>query len=298
MDGSLELLHGVTRTTVTIAARIPPDHPSAAVLGTARFGTGTVVAEHGLVLTVSYVVLGADHVVVTDLEGREYRAVPAAHDFLTGIALLRIDADLPVIDEGSSSALERGTDVFAVAAVGNAERRVASGTVTSFETFDAYWEYRLERAIWSTCTNPGLGGGPVCDSRGRLVGIVSLSLGVLGRSSLAIPAENFYQHADELLTHGGRASRPRRAWVGMFCHAFPDRTIIAGLIPGAPGERSGLLPGDVVLNVGPHRIRDRSELYELIWAHRPGDKLELGVYRDGRIARIAVTTGDAEDFFT
>jgi serine protease Do len=174
---------------------------------------------------------------------------------------------------------------------------VASGAITSLETFDAYWEYRLERAVWSTCANPGLGGGPVCDSLGRLVGIVSLSLGTLSRSSLAIPSENFYEHADELLTHGGRVTRPRRAWVGMFCHALPDRTVIAGLIPGAPGERSGLLPGDVVLNVGPHRIRDRAELYELIWAHRPGERMELGVYREGRIAHIAVTTGDAEDFF-
>ena len=142
MDGTLELLHRVTRTTVTIAARIPAEHPSAAVLGTARFGTGVAVAEKGLILTVSYVVLGADHIVVTDLEGREHRARPVAHDFLTGIALLRIAAALPIIAAGSSSTLGLGADVFTVAAVGNAERRVASGAVTSLETFDAYWEYR------------------------------------------------------------------------------------------------------------------------------------------------------------
>jgi serine protease Do len=298
VDGSVELLHRVTQATVALAAQIPAEHPSAAVLGTARFGTGSVVAPLGLILTVNYVVLGADDVTVMDLAGREHSASLVAQDFLTGIAVLRIEADdIAGLPLGSSQQLACGVDVLTVAAAGRGERRVAAGAVTSLETFDAYWEYRLDRAIWSTCNNPGLAGGPVCDTRGRLVGIASLSLGNLARASLAIPAENFSDHADELIANGGRVTRSRRAWIGMFCYALPDRTVVAGLIPGSPGQIYGLEPGDVVVGVGSHRIRDRADLYERIWDIEPGASLELGVYRDGSLRSLRITTGDAEDFF-
>lgn len=298
MDAPLDLLHRVTQATVTIAARIPGDHPSAAVLGTERFGTGSIVSSDGLILTVNYVVLGADRVFVVDVAGRQHQAEIVAEDFLTGITLLRIEADaLLALAAGDSRELDLGSPVFIVAAVGNGERRSMTGAVSSLESFDAYWEYRLDRAIWTTATNPGLGGAPVCDRHGRLVGVVSLNLGHLARASLAIPAENFYDHYDELVAHGCRVSRPRRAWVGMFCHELSDRTIVAGLIAGAPGEQSGLMPGDVVIKVDEKRIADRGELYELIWAHHPGDRMDLGVYRDGSVATVVVNCGDAEDFF-
>lgn len=299
MDAPLDLLHRVTRGTVTIAARIPGDHPSAAVLGTGRFGTGSVVSSDGLILTANYVVLGADSVFVVDVAGRQYQAEFVAEDFLIGITLLRIEADgLEPLTAGDSRDLELGSSVFTVAGVGNGERRSMAGAVSSLESFDAYWEYRLDRAIWSTATNPGLGGAPICDRLGRLVGVVSLNLGHLARASLAIPAENFYDHYDEFIANGCRVSRPRRAWVGMFCHELPDRTVVAGLIPGAPGEQSGLMPGDVVIKVDEKRIADRGELYELIWSHHPGDPIDLGVYRDGSIDTIVVNSGDAEAFFS
>jgi serine protease Do len=298
MDAPLDLLHRVTEATVTVAARIPGEHPSAAVLGTGRFGTGSVISSDGLILTVNYVVLGAEHVFVVDVGGHQHQATVVAQDFLTGIALLRINASgIAALPKGDSRTLEVGDSVFMIAGVGNGERRSSTGVVTALESFDAYWEYRLERGICTTATNPGLAGGPLCDRAGRLVGVVSLNLGNLVRASLAIPAENFYDHEEEFLRNGCRVSRPRRAWVGMFCHEFPDRTIVAGLIPGAPGEVSGLMPGDLVVQVGEKQISDRAELYELIWEHDPGDIIELGIYREGSLSTVRVASGDAEDFF-
>lgn len=302
MDAPIELLHAVTQTTVTVAARIPGEHPSAAVLGTGRFGTGSIVSSDGLILTVNYVVLGAESVFVIDVAGNQHQATIEAQDFITGISLLRIKVHGPhglaALPPGDSRDLNIGDPVFMVAGIGNGERRSSTGVLTSLETFDAYWEYRLDRAIWTTATNPGLGGAPMCDVRGRLIGIVSLNLGNLSRASLAIPAENYYDHVDEFLTDGCRTSRARRAWVGMFCQELPNRTIVAGLIPGAPGELSGLAAGDVLLDVAGRDIGARGELYELIWEHDPGDTIELGISRKGRRETVAVRSGDAEDFFT
>jgi serine protease Do len=297
VEALVEVLHRVARSTLTVAAEIPASHRSAPVLGTSRFGTGCVIDELGHVLTVNYVVLGASALALIDVEGRRYAAELVAQDFATGVAVLHMDGDLPPIPAAGSASLTAGESLFMVASAGDEERRSASGAVSALDAFDAYWEYRLERAIWMTCSNPGLGGGPVCNRFGQLVGIASLNLGNIGRSTLAVPAENFFSHSDELLAHGRRISRPRRAWLGMFCYSFPGRTVVAGLIPGAPGERCGLEVGDVIARVDGSAVHARAELYARIWARSPGDVLKVDVLRDGKAIGVTVRTVDVEEFF-
>jgi len=298
VDGHVRLLQEVAASTVTVSAEIPPSHPSAGVLGTTRTGTGAVVDEDGTILTVNYIVLGANQLSVTDTEGNTSPAKLLAQDFTTGVAAVVMEgAPPPPVRRGSSKLVEAGQDLFLVSSVGGSERRSASGFVSSTEAFDAYWEYFLERAIWLSAINPGLGGAPLCDGRGRMVGIVSLNLGAVGRATLAIPSEHWFDHADELREHGRRTTRAARAWLGMFCYALPDRTVVAGLVPGAPGERSGLSVGDVIVRVGDEQVTGRLQLYEAIWRHRPGDTIALKVFRSGRLAELHIETGDAEEFF-
>ena len=299
MDAHVRLLQQVAASTVTVAADIPQTHPSASVLGSSRAGTGAVVDEDGSVVTVNYVVLGAQRVVVTDVEGKRFPARVVAQDFASGLAVLGVaGATVPPLRRGSSHEVSAGCDVFLVASVGATERRSASGSLVATDSFDAYWEYYLPRALWITAINPGLGGAPLCDARGQFIGVVSLNLGAIGRATLAIPSENFYEHAEELLRDGRRTTRPTRAWVGMFCYALPDRTVVAGLIPGAPGERCGLVVGDILVRIGEEPITGRLQLYEAIWKRRPGDDIDLKVLRDGHIQSVTVTSGDAEEFFS
>jgi serine protease Do len=299
VEARLGLLHKVTRSTLTLTASIPSSHPSAAVLGTSRSGTGCLVDDDGHILTVNYVVLGASVVNLTDGEGRSIPAELIAQDFATGVAVVRAAADVDIIPlpPGDSRDLEMGEPLFIVASAGEGERRANSGVVTSVEPFDAYWEYRLERAVWTTCVNPGLGGGPVCNRFGEVVGVTSLNLGAIGRATLAIPAENYFDYADELLAHGHRTSRPKRPWLGVFCYALPGRTVVAGLIPGAPAEDCGLEVGDVIATVDGLPVQARAELYEHIWRHNPGDVVRLDVYREGKMVSVPVRSTDVEDFF-
>lgn len=298
MDATVELLHRVARSTVTVAATIPASHPSAAVLGSNRFGSGTAVDSSGLVLTVNYVVLGADSVHVIDVEGRRHDAALVAQDFATGIAVVRIPSNtIAPVSAGSSSSLSAGDDVFLIASAGDGDRRSATGIATALDPFDAYWEYRLERAIWASCSNPGLGGGPVCNARGELIGVTSLNLGNIGRATLAIPSENYFEHSGELISEGRRTSRPRRAWLGMFCYAFADRTVVAGLVPGSPGEHWGLEAGDVIVRIDGEQVMGRSQLYESIWTHDPGEVVELDVFRNGELVTVPVESIDVEEFF-
>ncbi len=298
MDARVELLHRVARTTVTLAVAVPPAHPSVPVLGAQRFGSGVVVDTAGYILTVNYVVLGAASIVVTDVDGNQRRGRVLAQDFYSGVAVVGVeDNDLPAAAPGRSTDLAVGQDAFVLASAGGADRRMSTGFVTSTESFDAYWEYVLDRALWISCINPGLGGAPLFDSLGRIVGVVSLNLGAVARTTLAIPSEHWFDYATELLTHGRRVSRPRRAWLGMFCYStLPDRVVVAGLMPGAPAEGAGLAVGDVLAEIAGHSVRGRRQAYELLWQHGPAETIDLGIERDGSAETVTVQAADVEEF--
>jgi serine protease DegS len=283
---------------VHLRVEVPESHPSAAVLGTARAGTGTLVDPGGLVVTVNYVVLGAPSAQVTLVDGREMLGEVIAHDFASGIALLKIPAvSLPAMPLRVAPDVAAGDEVFILASVGDGGRRASSGCVTSVGPFDANWEYTLDRAIFTTAMNPGLGGGPLIDTVGRLVGVVSLNLNEIGRFSLAIPIECYRDHREELLRFGRRPSRPSRAWLGLYCYTLRHHVVVAGLLPGAPAEQAGLTQGDVILAIDDAEVASRRELYERLWAHRAGERVLLRVYRNSEVLSVAITSGDVEEFF-
>jgi S1-C subfamily serine protease len=298
MNASVKLIELVLPATVALKSVVPEDHASARILGTERFGSGVVIDSAGLILTVNYVVMGARTVEVTLLDDTTVEAAVVAQDYASGIAVLDMGVKgLSALRPGRSSDLQTGQHVFIAAAAGGSRRRASDGAVTSLGPYDAYWEYSLDRAITTSAMNPGLGGAPLLDMLGRVVGVVSLDLGEVGHFSLAIPVAQYSEHRDELLRCGRRVSRPPRAWIGLYCYTVRDHVVIAGLLPGAPGEEAGLRPGDVVLAVNDQDISGRHELYAYLWTQPPGAVINFRVFRNSTVQHVAVPAGNAEDFF-
>lgn len=297
MNAAVGLIERVLPAIAHVQAEIPAAHPSARILGTERMGSGTVVDGGGFVLTVNYVVLGAERVKVTLLDRRTYVGEVVRHDFVSGLALVRIpEQGLPYLTPASTRDLAVGQEAFIVASVGEGAARLANGAISYLGPFDANWEYVLDRAIMTTAMNPGLGGGPLVDTRGQVVGVVSLNLNEIGRFSLAIPADYYLEDQDAFVS--GRA-RPQatRAWLGIFCYAVKDHVVIAGLLSGGPGESAGLRAGDVILSIDGQDVSDRRSLYRLLWTHRPGEQVVLRIIRGKELRTITVASGDAEEFF-
>lgn len=299
MNASVHLLERTLPATVHVQVTVPESHPSAAVLGTERSGSGALIDNHGLIITVNYIVLGGRDVRVTLFDGRELTGEVVAQDFASGIALVQVPGgdDFPAVPVASEDAVAVGDEVFIVASVGDAARRASSGGVTSLEGFDANWEYTLDRAIFSSAMNPGLGGGPLLDRHGQVTGIVSLNLNEIGRFALAVPIAHYRDHRDELLRFGRRTTRPSRAWLGLYCYMLRGHVVIAGILPGGPAEAAGLAQGDIVLAVDDARVQTRREFYERLWEHRAGADVKLEVFRDESIQTMQVATGNAEEFF-
>lgn len=298
MNASPSLLHTVERATVRVQAEVPPNHPSSAVLGNERVASGVALRPDHLILTVQYAVLGATACSVTYADGSLVAGRVVAQDFASGIALIEPELRPPHCLTGMPSReLQLGADIFAVAVSADGERRVSDGIVTGLDPYDANWEMALERAISTTARNPGLGGAPLADASGRVVGLTFLDLGEVGQAVLAIPTDAYNEHGDELLRHGRRVSRPPRAWIGIFCYAFREHVIVAGVLPGSPAAQAGLRGGDLVVAVDAVQIAGRRELYDLLWAESPGTTFDFRIFRDGEIVPVEVGSTDVDAFF-
>ncbi|HXN87545.1 MAG TPA: S1C family serine protease, partial [Candidatus Binataceae bacterium] len=240
MNANPRLLEKVARATVGVHSQVPESHVSAAIgLGTDRRGTGTLVSSDGLILTVHYMLLGANSVIVTLVNGDQLPAKIIAKDYHTGLGLLKIEgSNYPRLEVVSAENCMPGQEVFSVASLGGEKRCADTGMITYTGPFDAVWEFVLDRCLCVTASslNIGLSGGPVCNSRGEVIGVSYLNFADMGRVILAIPGECVLQTRDELIKFGKRVTAPSKAWIGVISYTVREHVVIAGVMPGSPGD--------------------------------------------------------------
>jgi S1-C subfamily serine protease len=295
------LLKNVLRATVGVHSHIPSTHVSTAIgLGTDRRGTGTIISADGLILTVHYLLLGAQNVIVTLPNGEQHEARIVARDYGTGLGLLKIDGTgMPWVKVASSEGCAPGQEAFSVSSLGGDKRCADCGVITYLGPFDAVWEFVIERCVCVTAAslNIGLSGGPICDTKGRMIAVSYLNFADLSRAILGIPGECFLTARDDLLKYGRRMNVQPRAWLGVLSYTLKEHVVIAGVMPGAPGEKAGLQQGDLILAIDGNDVNDRRVLYEAVRNHRPGDSINLKVMRNNHVYQVEIATARAEDYF-
>lgn len=300
MNGPLYFLEKVARATVSIHAQVPQNHPSVAMgLGDDRRGTGTIVSADGLILTVNYVIIGAQNVTVTLANGEQLPARIVARDFTTSIGLLQIEGrNYPRVEVVSSADAVLGQDVFIVSSLGGEKRCADTGCITYLGPYEAAWEFVLERCVCisASALNVGLSGGPICNSAGQLLAISYLNFPDLVRPILGIPGECFLVGRDELVQHGHRVSVPPRLWIGLYSYTLREHVVIAGVMPGSPGEKAGLRQGDLVLAADGREIHERKALYDVINRHRAGERIQLRILRNNQVHDLAVSAIVVDDY--
>lgn len=302
MNASLPVLEKVARATVGIHCQIPQNHPSVAIgLGTDRRGTGTLVSNDGLIVTVNYMVMGAQGAVVTLANGDQVQGRIVARDFTTSLGLLQIEGrGYPHLEVVSADKCVLGQEILIVSSLGGEKRCADTGLITYLGPFDAPWEFVLERCVCVTASawplNIGLSGGPICNSKGEVIAVTYLNFPDLVRPILGIPGECFLSGRDELVRHGHRVSSPPRLWLGVHSYTLREHVVIAGVLPGSPGEKAGLRQGDLVLSADGREIHERKALYETVNSHRPGERVQLRILRNNQVHNLDVFAIVVDDF--
>jgi S1-C subfamily serine protease len=239
-------------------------------------------------------------VIVTMPGGDQLEAKIVGKDYSTGIGLLKIDrTKLASVEVVSSEKCVVGQEAFTVSSMGGEKRCADCGIITYLGPFDAVWEFVLDKCVSVTASSLSIGmsGGPICNLNAQLIGINYLNFADLSRAILGVPGESFLTVRDELVKHGRRTTAAPRAWLGVLSYTLREHVVIAGVMPGGPGEKAGLQQGDLVISIDDTDVNDRRVLYEALANHRPGENVALKVLRNNRVYQLDIPAIRAEDYF-
>src|SRR5271170_5453075 len=207
---------------VTVQSTIPVDAFTAQILGTERAGSGVVIGESGLVLTIGYLVTEAETVWLRGASGPPVTGHPLATDQETGFA--RVQAlgalNLPALAFASARAVSVGDPVVMIGGGGGRKQSVRARIVAKQE-FSGYWEYLLDEAIFTAPAHPLWGGAGLIGQDGKLLGVGSLLVqqvtetGAAQDLNMIVPIDLLPPILNDLLTYG-QVNKPPRPWVGLY----------------------------------------------------------------------------------
>lgn len=280
---------------VALRADVPDDASTAPILGTERVGSGVVIREDGLVLTIGYLILEAETIWLTGSNGRAVAGHPLALDFDTGIGLVAPlgRLEVPSIELGSAAGIMVGDEAYVLGNGGHDHALKAE--VFARREFAGTWEYLLEEALFTTPAHPEWSGAALLSEDGRLAGIGSLfiqeaSTGGVVKGNMFVPIDAYAAVHDDLLRYGRRPGLPR-PWLGMYTDETPDGLMVTGLAPAGPAERAGITAGDIVLEVAGDRVEALAEFYRKVWRRGPaGTAIRLTLARNGTPLHVDVAT--------
>jgi len=292
-----ELLDAYSRAVISVVETVGPAVVSVRVVndrrnGAGGSGSGFAFAPDGYVLTNSHVVHGASRLVVSFADGNEVGAALVGDDPATDLAVIRAHASgLPTAEIGDSQRLAVGQLVIAVGNPLGFESTVSTGVVSALGRGLRSRDGRLiENVIQHTAPlNPGNSGGPLVDSRGRVVGVNTAIIAGAQGIGFAVPTSTAAWVVPKLL-QTGRVRRGRLGIAGRdrpigrsrvrFHELAADRAVeVVSLEKDGPAADAGVLPGDWIVAVDARPVRGIDELHRHLTEWAPGSPVVLTVLR-------------------
>jgi len=305
-----ELLDAYSHAVIGVVERAGPAVVSIEVQqrGPSGAGSGFIVTPDGYILTNSHVVSSAKKIRVRTAAGETVDARIVGDDPATDLAVIRADAAALATSAGSvpylaiDGALSPRVGQLAVA-IGNPlgfESTVSTGVVSALgRSLRGRGNRLIDGVIQHTAPlNPGNSGGPLLDTRGRVIGVNTAIIARSQNLGFAIAVELASWVLGELLQHG----RVRRAWLGIGAARRPlDRRLayhhglgaaaveIQSVEPNSPAAKTGLVDGDLLVRFGDTSIESVDELHKVLRAHSAGTSVRVGIIRRGTRIELDIT---------
>lgn len=286
---------------VALRAHVPETAFTANTLGTLREGSGAVINDEGLIVTIGYLITEAEEVWLTTYDERVLPAHVVAYDQETGFGLVQAlgDLDLPALRLGSSTAAK----VRATGRIIDGEGDEVINEIVAKQEFAGYWEYMLEEALFTAPYHPSWGGAALLDENDNLIGIGSLRLQMLHAGdttdiNMIVPIDLLKPILDDLVTRG-QARREARPWLGVFSAERNNGVVVMNVSDGGPAEQAGLKSGDVISELDGEEVEGLGDFYRKLWAKSPaGSEFAMRIVRSGRESWLRVKSADRNDFLT
>ena len=278
-------------------------------------GSGFIIDKDGYILTNRHVIEGATSINVTLNDGKRFDAKLIGRDPRTDVAILKIQPTetLTVLELGDSDQTDVGEWVMAIGnPFGLGGNSVTVGVVS-------YKGRNLQLGVRGTgvdmiqtdaAINPGNSGGPLLNTRGQVIGINTLIITQGIAQSAGVGFAVPINVAKEVLPQLREKGKVTRGWLGVQIQAVtedmaksyrlkePKGAVVSDVTSGAPAEKAGVKPDDVVVGVDGRPVEDNNDLSRYIAGKTPGTTVRLKVLREGSEKEIAVTLGtfpDAEE---
>jgi Do/DeqQ family serine protease len=271
-------------------------------------GSGVIVdAKNGYIITNHHVIENASEITITLLDNRSFSAKVIGSDEGADVAVLQAkQPNLIAMTLGDSARLEVGDYVVAIGNPFGLKHTVTAGIVSALGRTginpDGYEDFiQTDASI-----NPGNSGGALVNLRGELVGINSAILSRSGGNigiGFAIPVNMVKGVMDQLIKYG----QVKRGVLGVnIYNVTPDiakefgltessGALVAGVAPGSAADRAGVKTGDIITSINGIAMRDAGELRNTIGMLRVGDKVDIGLLRDGKAHKVTALIAERSD---
>jgi Do/DeqQ family serine protease len=271
-------------------------------------GSGVIVdAKNGYIITNHHVVENASEITITLLDNRSFSAKVVGSDEGADIAVLQAkQPNLIAMPLGDSAHLEVGDFVVAVGNPFGLQHTVTAGIVSALGRSGINPEGYEDFIQTDASINPGNSGGALVNLKGELVGINSAILSGSGGNigiGFAIPVNMVKGVMEQLIKYG----QVKRGILGVNIYNVTPEiakefgltestgALVAGVAPASSAERAGIKTGDIITSINGIVMKSASELRNSIGMLRVGDKVEIGLLRDGKPLKVTALIAERSE---
>ncbi len=275
-------------------------------------GSGVIVTHDGYIVTNFHVIENASRIDVTLDDKREFEATLIGFDSSTDLAVLKVESqNLPFVSFGDSDTVTVGEWVLAIGNPFRLTSTVTAGIVSALSRDVNIIENNSSTPIedfiqTDAAINPGNSGGALVNLSGRLVGVNTAIATESGSSEgygFAVPANLVQRVVADIIEYG----EVRRGYLGVSIQEITASAATKVGLPSAQGvyvsdicagcsaEKSGLMKGDVILSINGKQVDAPNQLQSAVASNRPGDVLQVSVWRAGTAVGLSVVLQGRDD---